>query len=99
MFSPGPGPWPYSPPYMWWHASTYGMDSFMNRWPDMLTMIEPGELRSDSANHGAPTSGTVGPHHATSMTASAAPSFSAATMPSPELDSSPPVHSVVIGAR
>ena len=25
-------------------------------------MIDPGELRSDSANHGAPTSGTVGPH-------------------------------------
>jgi hypothetical protein len=40
-------------------------------------MIDPGELRSDSANHGAPTSGTVGPHHASSMMSSAAPSFSA----------------------
>ena len=45
----------------------------MNRLPDMLTMIEPGELRSDSANHGAPTSGTVGPHHASSINSRAAP--------------------------
>ena len=71
----------------------------MNRWPDMLTMIEPGELRSDNANHGAPTSGTVGPHQASSMMSSAAPSFSAATMPSPVLAFAPTVHSVVIGAR
>ena len=62
-------------------------------------MIEPGELRSDSANHGAPTSGTVGPHQASSMTSNAAPSFSAARMPSPVLASAPTVHSVVIGAR
>ena len=45
----------------------------MNRLPLVLTMIEPGELRSDSANHGAPTSGTVGPHQASSMISSAAP--------------------------
>src|SRR5215475_163662 len=75
------------------------MDSFMNLLPDMLTMIEPGELRSDKANHGAPTNGTVGPHHASSMMSSAAPSFSAARMPSPVLASAPTVHSVVIGAR
>jgi hypothetical protein len=84
---------------MWWHASTYGMDSFMNRLPDILTMIEPGELRSDNANHGAPTSGTVGPHQASSMISSAAPSFSAARMPSPVLAFAPTVHCVVIGAR
>ena len=84
---------------MWWHASTYGIDSFMNRLPAMFTMIEPGELRSDRANHGAPTSGTVGPHHASSMMSSAAPSFSAAMMPSPVLALAPTVHSVVIGAR
>ena len=71
----------------------------MNRWPDMLTMMEPGELRSDNANHGAPTSGTVGPHHASSMMSNAAPSFSAARMPSPVLAFAPTVHSVVIGAR
>ena len=71
----------------------------MNRLPAMLTMIEPGELRSDSANHGAPTSGTVGPHQASSMMSSAAPSFSAARMPSPVLATAPTVHSVVIGAR
>ena len=99
MFSPGPGPCPYWPPYMWWHASTYGIDSFMNRLPAMFTMIEPGELRSDRANHGASTSGTVGPHHASSMMSSAAPSFSAAMMPSPVLALAPTVHSVVIGAR
>ncbi len=39
----------------------------------MLTMIAPGELRSDSAIHGAPTSGTVGIHQASSMISSAAP--------------------------
>ena len=71
----------------------------MNRLPDMLTMIDPGELRSDNANHGAPTSGTVGPHHASSMRSSAAPSFSPAMMPSPVLALAPTVHSVVIGAR
>ena len=71
----------------------------MNRLPDMLTMIDPGELRSDSANHGAPTNGTVGPHHASSIRSSAAPSFSPATIPSPVLALAPTVHSVVIGAR
>jgi hypothetical protein len=48
---------------MCWYASTYGMDSFMNRLPAMFTMIEPGELRSERANHAPPTGGT-------SMTAS-----------------------------
>ena len=62
-------------------------------------MIDPGELRSESANHGAPTSGTVGPHQASSIKSSAAPSFSAATMPSPVFATAPTVHSVVIGAR
>ena len=71
----------------------------MNRLPAMFTMIDPGELRSDSANHGASTSGTVGPHQASSMISSAAPSFSAARMPSPVLAFAPTVHSVVIGAR
>src|ERR1700737_3719856 len=99
MFSPGPAPWPYSPPYMWWHASTYGMDSFMNRLPAMLTMIAPGEFPSHSANTGAPTNGTVGPHQASSIKSRAAPSFSAARMPSPVLALAPTVHSVVIGAR
>ena len=65
----------------------------------MLTMIAPGELRSDSAIHGAPTSGTVGIHQASSMISSAAPSFSPARMPSPVLALAPTVHSVVIGAR
>ena len=69
----------------------------MNRLPAMLTMIDPGELRSDSANHGAPTNGTVGPHHASSINSNAAPSFSAARMPSPVLAFAPTVHSVVIG--
>lgn len=71
----------------------------MNRLPDMLTMIDPGELRSDSANHGAPTSGTVGPHQASSINSSAAPSFSAARIPSPVFALAPTVHSVVMGAR
>ena len=71
----------------------------MNRLPAELTMIAPGELRSDSAIHGAPTSGTVGIHQASSMISSAAPSFSAARMPSPVLALAPTVHSVVIGAR
>src|SRR6201986_1187922 len=71
----------------------------MKRLPDMLTMIDPGELRSDSANHGAPTSGTVGPHQASFISSSEAPSFSAATMPSPVLALAPTVHSDVIGAR
>ena len=71
----------------------------MNRWPDMLTIIDPGELRSDSANHGAPCRGTVGPHHASSIRSKAAPSFSAAEIPSPVLAAAPTVHSVPIGAR
>src|SRR6202008_5107558 len=71
----------------------------MNRLPDMLTMIDPGELRYDNANHDAPTSVTVGPHHASSIRSSAAPSFSPAMMPSPVLALAPTVHSVVIGAR
>ena len=53
---------------MWWHASTYGIDSFMNRLPAMFTMIEPGELRSDSANHGAVGQRAwSGPHDASSI--------------------------------
>ena len=71
----------------------------MKRLPAMLTMIDPGELRSDNANQGAPTRGTVGPHQASSITSSAAPSFSAARIPSPVLATAPTVHSVVIGAR
>ena len=71
----------------------------MNRLPDMLTIIDPGELRSDRANHGAPSNGTVGPHQASSMSSSAAPSFSATTIPSPVLATAPTVHSVPIGSR
>ena len=65
----------------------------------MFTMIAPGEFRSERAIHGAPTNGTVGIHHASSMMSSAAPSFSPAMMPSPVLAFAPTVHSVVIGAR
>src|SRR5258708_34219115 len=98
MFSPGPGPCPYSPPYIWWHASTYGMDSFMNLLPDMFTMIEPGELRSDRANHGAPANGTARPHHAPSMMSSAARSFSPRRLPCPVLPVVPNHHARVLGA-
>ncbi|SKS79624.1 Uncharacterised protein [Mycobacteroides abscessus subsp. abscessus] len=41
----------------------------------------------------------MGPHHESSMNSSAAPSFSAARMPSPVLALAPTVHSVVMGAR
>ena len=45
----------------------------MKRLPAWLTITEPGELRSFKANQGRPTSGTVGPHQASSINSSAAP--------------------------
>ncbi len=61
--------------------------------------MQPGRLRSDSANHGPPVSGKDGPHHASSMKSTAAPSFWPARIPSPVLAFAPTVHSVPIGAR
>ena len=63
------------------------------------SVTDLGAFRSDSANHGPLGSGMVGPHHASSITSRAAPSFSAATMPSPVLAAASTVQSAVIGAR
>ena len=71
----------------------------MNRLPRHVDHDRPGRVALGQANHGAPTSGTVGPHQASSIRSSAAPSFSPARMPSPVLALAPTVHSVVIGAR
>ncbi|KMS88412.1 hypothetical protein ACZ91_25975 [Streptomyces regensis] len=70
-----------------------------NRLPRSLTITQPGRDRSANANHGPPGSGIDGPHHASSMRSTAAPTSIAAVIASPVLAFAPTVHSVPIGAR
>ena len=60
-------------------------------------MIEPGRLRSASANHGPRGSGMVGPHQASSISATSAPADIPARWPPPVLDSAPVVQSTLVG--
>src|ERR1700727_751461 len=55
-------------------TSTYGADSFTNRWPAPLTSRQPGRLRSARQKYGPPGSGIDGPHQASSISPGAAPS-------------------------
>ncbi len=63
----------------------------------VLTMMPPGSVRSAIQNHGPPVNGIDGPHQASSMRSTAAPSFWPAVMPSPVFAAAPTVHSVPIG--
>ena len=54
------------PPYMRCVASTQCSASIMCRLPLLLTMIDPGALHCDSANHLPLGSGRVEPHEASS---------------------------------
>ena len=68
-----------------------------NRTPSLFTMRLPGSVRSDSRKYGPLGSGTVGPHHASSIRPSAAPAAMPASMPSPVFDAAPTVQSTPIG--
>ena len=60
-------------------------------------MMPPGSVRSARQNHGPPVSGIDGPHQASSISSSAAPSRSPARMPSPVFAFAPTVQSAPIG--
>ena len=69
----------------------------MNRCPAEFTMIEPGRLRSARQNQGPLGSGIVGPHQASSISATSAPAAMPARWPPPVLAAAPVVHSVLVG--
>src|ERR687888_606559 len=71
--------------YMACTASTYGAASLTNRSPDWLTMMQPGSVRSARQKYGPRGSGIDGPHQASSITSTAAPSAIPASIPSPML--------------
>ena len=60
--------------YMTCTTSLYGAASLTKRAPAALTMRPPGRVRSARQKYGWPGSGIAGPHQASSIRSSAAPS-------------------------